>query len=70
VLGFFNATGVCFGATQFRRRLGAWNYIIQNFVFWPYFYLFKILCFGLSGIILFKQFCFGLFFNPAIACLG
>jgi len=33
VLGFPQATGACFSATRFTRRLGAWNYIFSNF-FW------------------------------------
>ena len=37
VLGFSQATGACFSATRFTRRLGAWNYIFQIF-FGPYFY--------------------------------
>ena len=31
VLGFPQATGACFSATRFTRRLGAWNYIFSNF---------------------------------------
>ena len=32
VLGFSHqATGACFSATRFTRRLGAWNYIFPNF---------------------------------------
>jgi hypothetical protein len=34
VLGFSQATGACFGATRFTRRLGAWNYIAFFKFFW------------------------------------